>query len=279
MAGGFVRGRTVNAISQTIPRQYEPANYRVPRHIRISRRRRQVRVTSVDVQPRYGVDQAADVERVGSDQLLQFPSVFPPQRSWYTERGKRFIDVTLAVTALIVFSPVLIAVAILVRAKLGPGGVIYRQPRVGLDGNSFDIYKFRSMLPDRRTNQQPFVGVDRRVTHKSDDDPRHTPFGRFLRANSLDELPQLVNVLKGDMSLVGPRPELVAVAEKSGLASHPRHRERPGITGLFQISELRSTNQISAGLHLDIAYVADVRLRRDVSILWRTVGVLVGRRR
>ena len=236
-------------------------------------------MTSVDAQSRFEVNRPIDVDVVGLDRGMQFPSVFPPQTSWYTDRGKRTIDVILALTALLVFSPVLVAIAILVRVKLGSGGVFYRQQRVGRDGNSFDIYKYRSMLPDRRTNQQPFVGLDRRVSHKSDDDPRHTPFGRFLRANSFDELPQLVNVLKGDMSLVGPRPELVTVAEKNGFASHPRHRERPGMTGLFQISELRSTNQISAGLHLDIAYVADVRLRRDVSILWRTIGVLFGRRR
>ncbi|MDH3294481.1 MAG: sugar transferase, partial [Acidimicrobiia bacterium] len=158
------------------------------------------------------------------------------------------------------------------------GGVIYRQRRVGRDGSVFDIYKFRSMLPDRRVEARPFVGVDRRVAHKSDDDPRHTAFGRFLRANSLDELPQLVNVIKGDMSLVGPRPELVSVADETGLIGHPRHRERPGITGLFQVSELRSTNQISAGLHLDVAYVVDVQLRRDLLILWRTIGVLFRRR-
>jgi lipopolysaccharide/colanic/teichoic acid biosynthesis glycosyltransferase len=86
-----------------------------------------------------------------------------------------------------------------------------------------------------------------------------------------------VNVLKGDMSLVGPRPELVTVASEEGFQKHPRHRERPGITGSFQVSPLRARNRIAAGLHLDIAYVADVRFRKDLVILARTAGVLARR--
>ena len=232
-------------------------------------------MVSVDVEPRYRADHESD-----SDQHLDivFPSVFPGQTSWYTEYGKRLADLLLASVGLVLLAAVFLVVGLLVRAKLGPGGVIYRQERVGRDGETFLIYKFRSMLPDRRRAARPFVGTDRRVTHKCDSDPRHTPFGRFLRSTSLDELPQLLNVVKGDMSLVGPRPELVEVAHRTGLSSHPRHLERPGITGLFQVSELRSTNQLVAGLHLDIAYVADVRFRRDVRILFKTMAVLLGRR-
>ena len=209
---------------------------------------------------------------------MVFPSVFPAKTTWYTEHGKRLLDVVVAGIGLVVLLPLLLALALMVRVNLGPGGVIYRQQRVGRDGRPFEIYKFRSMLPDRRRQYQPFVGRDRRITHKSDSDPRHTRFGRFIRAHSLDELPQLLNVVKGDMSLVGPRPELVDVASRTGLTGHPRHQERPGITGSFQISRFRSTNKIAAGLHLDVAYVADVRLTRDLAILFRTVGVLLGRR-
>ncbi|MDH4279719.1 MAG: sugar transferase, partial [Acidimicrobiia bacterium] len=198
--------------------------------------------------------------------------------TWYTEYGKRIVDIALAGISLIILIPVLVALALMVRVNLGSGGVIYRQKRVGRDGQPFDIYKFRSMLPDRRLQSQPFVGTDRRKIHKCDSDPRHTPFGRFIRAHSLDELPQLLNVLKGDMSLVGPRPELVAVASRTGLAAHPRHQERPGITGMFQVSPFRSTNRIAAGLHLDVAYVADVRFTRDLAIMLKTIGVLLGRR-
>lgn len=231
-------------------------------------------VASVDVQARFSIEAPAGVEHV--DPL--FPAVFPSKTTWYTAYGKRLVDVSLAGIGLIVLLPVFAALALMVRLNLGSGGVIYRQQRVGRDGRPFDIYKFRSMLPDRRVQARPFVGRDRRTNHKCDSDPRHTPFGRFIRANSLDELPQLLNVLKGDMSLVGPRPELVEVASRTGLTAHPRHQERPGITGMFQVSPFRSTNKIAAGLHLDVAYVADVRFLRDLTIMIKTFGVLFGRR-
>jgi lipopolysaccharide/colanic/teichoic acid biosynthesis glycosyltransferase len=205
------------------------------------------------------------------------PVVMQARPSRYSRYAKRPLDIVLATVLIIVLSPVLLTVAALVRVKLGKGGIIYRQQRVGRNGQAFDILKFRSMLPDRRVGNRPYIGPERRKTHKSADDPRHTGFGRFLRSSSLDELPQLINVLKGDMSLIGPRPELVAVAAREGFLVHPRHLERPGITGSFQISTLRANNRISAGLHLDVAYVADVRLRRDLSILCKTPFVLVGR--
>lgn len=205
------------------------------------------------------------------------PVVMQARPSLYSRIGKRPLDVVLTLVGLVVLSPVLLLIALLVRVKLGKGGIIYRQQRVGRNGQTFDILKFRSMLPDRRLSVQPYIGPERRQTHKSADDPRHTPFGRFLRASSLDELPQLINVLKGDMSLIGPRPELVKVAAREGFLVHPRHLERPGITGSFQISELRAQNRISAGLHLDVAYVADIRLASDTRILFKTAFVLFGR--
>jgi lipopolysaccharide/colanic/teichoic acid biosynthesis glycosyltransferase len=205
------------------------------------------------------------------------PSVLRARPGVYARYGKRPLDFTLAAVGLLLLAPLLAALAILVRLKLGRGGVIYRQQRVGRNGKVFEIYKFRSMLPDRRRSTQPYIGPERRHGHKADTDPRHTPFGRFLRAHSLDELPQLVNVVKGDMSLIGPRPEMVAVASERGYLVHPRHLERPGITGRFQISDLRSTNNIARGLHLDLAYVTNVRFRSDLAIFLRTFLVLFGR--
>lgn len=205
------------------------------------------------------------------------PVVLRAKPSRYSVYVKRPLDVVLAVIGVLLLSPALLVLALLVRINLGRGGVIYRQERVGRNGETFQIYKFRSMLPDRRVSDQPYIGPERRKTHKSADDPRHTPFGRFLRSSSLDELPQLLNVIKGDMSLIGPRPELVSVAAREGFLVHPRHLERPGITGLFQVSELRAQNRISNGLHLDVAYVADIGFRRDMKILAKTAFVLVGR--
>ncbi|MGI9595702.1 MAG: sugar transferase, partial [Acidimicrobiales bacterium] len=201
------------------------------------------------------------------------PVVLRARPSSYSQVVKRPLDMVLAAFGLLALAPVLLAIAILVRINLGPGGVIYRQQRVGRNGQSFEILKFRSMLPDRRVGDQAYIGPERRMTHKSADDPRHTRFGRFLRSSSLDELPQLLNVLRGDMSLIGPRPELVSVAAREGFLVHPRHLERPGITGRFQVSELRAKNRISAGLHLDVSYVADIRFRSDMLIMFKTLFV------
>jgi len=205
------------------------------------------------------------------------PIVLQSQPTRYSRFLKRPFDLVAASVGLLVLTPVLLLIALLVRINLGKGGIIYRQQRVGRNGQSFDILKFRSMLPDRRTGRKAYIGPERRKTHKSAEDPRHTRFGRFLRASSLDELPQLINVIRGDMSLIGPRPELVSVAAREGFLVHPRHLERPGITGRFQISELRAKNRISAGLHLDVAYVANVRFITDMGILFKTMFVLLGR--
>ncbi len=205
------------------------------------------------------------------------PVVLRAKPSKYSLYVKRPLDLLLAALGVLVLSPILVVLAVLVRINLGSGGVIYKQERVGQNGQTFQIYKFRSMLPDRRVGDRSYIGPERRKTHKSANDPRHTPFGRFLRSSSLDELPQLVNVIKGDMSLIGPRPELVSVAAREGFLVHPRHLERPGITGLFQVSELRAQNRISNGLHLDVAYVANIGFRRDLTILFKTAFVLVGK--
>lgn len=200
------------------------------------------------------------------------PVLLVPRVTTYNRWFKRPVDVVLALVAAIVLAPLLVVIAVSIPLLLGPGGIIYRQERIGRDGRVFTIYKYRSMLRDRRVADSPtYIGPERRTSHKCKHDPRHTPYGRFLRATSLDELPQLLNVIKGEMSMVGPRPELTAVAQEEGFANHPRHLTRPGLTGAFQVSPLRSSNRISAGLHLDIDYVVDVRFSDDVKILARTL--------
>ncbi len=200
------------------------------------------------------------------------PILVVPRVTVYNRWIKRPLDVVLAVLAAVLLSPLLLVVALSIPVMLGPGGILYRQERIGRDGHVFTIYKFRSMLRDRRVANSPtYIGPERRTNHKSANDPRHTPFGRFLRATSLDELPQLFNIVRGEMSMVGPRPELTAVAISEGFANHPRHLTRPGLTGAFQVSHLRSSNRISAGLHLDLDYIVDVRLADDVKILGRTI--------
>ena len=195
----------------------------------------------------------------------------------YRQIVKPVGDRVAAACLLVVLSPLIAAVALGVRLLLG-SGVLFRQRRIGLGGTEFTIYKFRTMAADRRHGDGTFDGPDRRTTHKSDDDPRHTAFGRLLRKYSLDELPQLANVLNGDMSLVGPRPELVDVAIANGIVDHPRHFVKPGLTGLWQVSPARS-QLIVDGLDLDLEYVASCRPLTDFRILaltapavWRRTG-------
>ncbi len=188
--------------------------------------------------------------------------------SFYSRRGKRILDIAGSLVLLLALSPVLLIVATAARLSLDKG-LFFRQERVGLNGGSFECLKFRTMDHDRRDGGE-FDGSDRRCTHKSEDDPRHTPVGRAMRKFSLDELPQLFNVLKGHMSLVGPRPELVTVAS-ADFIDHPRHWVRPGLTGPFQLSELRRTGDLKAGVRLDAQYVGSLSLVSDVGYLLKTV--------
>ncbi len=190
-------------------------------------------------------------------------------------RSKRVVDVALAVGCAVVLAPVTIATAVTVRIKLG-SQVIYRQRRVGLGGRSFTVYKFRTMRPDRRDQSLSFVGPDRRVNHKDDDDPRHTPVGRFLRQTRLDELPQLWNVIKGDMSLVGPRPEIVEIVERYEPWQHGRHVVRPGLTGAWQVSD-SGHGVMHEHVDIDLAYIEGLSLKSDAAILARTFGVIMAR--
>lgn len=189
----------------------------------------------------------------------------------YRRVVKPVIDALGAVLLLILTLPLMAAVAIAIRISLGPG-LIYRQERVGRGGRTFMIYKFRTMRPDRRRAAVPCDGSDRRVCHKSDNDPRHTPLGRFLRKYSLDELPQLWNVLVGNMSLVGPRPELVEVVERYEPWQRERHRVKPGLTGMWQVT-YRGDGLAHEHVEVDLEYINDVSLLTDLRILALTIPV------
>ncbi len=203
---------------------------------------------------------------------------FVRDRSVYEVMFKRPFDILVAVGALTLLSPVLLGTWLAVRLMLGRG-VLLTQERIGCEGEVFNMLKFRTMRHDRRASPDgaSFAGEDRRQTHKSADDPRHTNLGRFLRSASIDELPQLLNVLRGDMSIVGPRPEMRYVAKRDGIIHHPRHVVRPGLTGAFQVSGLRSSEGLAQGLHLDLAYVLNLNFSTDLRIMIKTVGVLFKR--
>lgn len=188
---------------------------------------------------------------------------------------KRTADVLLAAVLLILCAPILAVAALLVRLS-GPGPVLFRQTRVGYRAEPFTIYKLRTMVHGAPDLHALTLGRDPgRLFFKMGDDPRITPVGRLLRITSIDELPQLLNVLRGDMSLVGPRPLSAVEADKLVWA---RHRRRfavlPGITGLWQVSG-RSLCSDQERLQLDARYVEEWSLALDLEILMRTIPTVV----
>lgn len=176
----------------------------------------------------------------------------------YRKFFKRFFDVVLSLLALVILSPVLLAVALLVRIKLG-SPVIFHQERPGKDEKIFHLYKFRSMTDARDENGELLP-----------DEIRLTKFGRVLRSTSLDELPELWNILKGDMSVVGPRPLLVKYLPRYSEEQRHRHDVRPGLTGLSQASgdvDMTWERQFA----LDVEYVGHITFFLDVKIIFLTV--------
>jgi putative colanic acid biosynthesis UDP-glucose lipid carrier transferase len=177
---------------------------------------------------------------------------------------KDLFDRAFATIALILLLPLFIVLAILIK-KSSPGPVFFKQPRLGLNGREFDVYKFRTMKVHQEHNQ---------ITQATKDDPRLTPIGGFLRRTSLDELPQFINVLLGDMSVVGPRPHALQHNEmyKDLLEMYMlRHRVKPGITGWAQIhgyrGETDTVDKMAMRVEFDLHYIQNWSLWMDVRII------------
>ena len=201
------------------------------------------------------------------------------RRTAYECYVKPVLDRVLAALLLALSLPVLALTALAVWLTLG-SPILLRQPRIGRHGRRFHMFKLRTMQPDRRRLQCPdYRGQERRVAHKSADDPRHTRLGRKLRKTSLDELPQLFNVLRGDMSLIGPRPELVQVVEQYTGWQHARHAVKPGITGLWQVTERPNGRLMHECIEIDLVYIERLSLRSDIAIVLRTPVALLRRDR
>jgi exopolysaccharide biosynthesis polyprenyl glycosylphosphotransferase len=190
---------------------------------------------------------------------------------------KRALDVTLSVGGLVLLSPLCVAVAIAIRLG-SPGPVLFRQKRAGADGRVFICYMFRSMYEgaERRQAELETMNEADVPAFKIKDDPRVTPVGRFLRRWSIDELPQLVNVLKGEMSLVGPRPLPVRDFHLMEEAHKRRLEAVPGMTGYWQISG-RSNLSFEDMVRLDLYYIENWSLSFDVKIILRTLGAVLRR--
>ena len=188
---------------------------------------------------------------------------------WFAGAAKRCFDVLVSGIALVLASPLLLAIAAGVRLEGGPG-VLFRQTRIGKGGEQFDLLKFRSLKPADESESQTTWNVSQ--------DHRLGSFGRFLRKTSLDELPQLCNILRGDMSLVGPRPErphFVSIFSSEYPDYHFRHRVRCGLTGLAQVNGLRGDTSISDRIRYDNYYIENWSLWLDIKIIIATLRAAV----
>lgn len=186
------------------------------------------------------------------------------KKGFYEKYVKRPQDFLCALLALIVLSPALVILAILVRTKLG-SPILFIQDRPGLNGKAFKLYKFRTMTSQMDDNGNLLP-----------DEIRLTSFGKKLRATSLDELPELINILKGDMSVVGPRPLLVQYLERYNAHQARRHEVRPGFTGYAQVNG-RNSISWEQKFNLDVEYVDNVTFLGDWKIIFQTVGVVLKR--
>ncbi len=196
-----------------------------------------------------------------------FTATYEPYRpSRYLQWGKRFLDLLIAVPLMLVIAPVLALAAGVVLVSLGRP-IIYKQRRVGRGGHPFEIIKLRTMKPETRIDlidEEPVLELVDRTTAAT----------RILRKLSLDEFCQLWNVIRGEMSLVGPRPEVWTKAVGHGLVAHPRNQVRPGMTGAWQITPAR-VGDIRDGIQHDLDYIESISLSGDLGILARTPAAIV----
>ena len=198
-------------------------------------------------------------------------ATFSGTRYWLKEGFDR---VTAALGLLVLAVPITV-VALLVKVT-SPGPVFFVQERIGKDGIPFGMLKFRSMVPDAEARVADVMGGEVRPFYKNENDPRITPFGRFIRRYSIDELPQIINVLKGDMSIVGPRPQIAAEVAHYGDIEHRRLLVKPGMTGLWQVSG-RSSLSPEASIRLDAYYAENWSLAGDAVIVLKTLRAVVGK--
>ena len=187
---------------------------------------------------------------------------------------KRLFDIILSTTGLVILSPIMLIIAYRIKREDG-GPILYKQVRIGKNGRQFEMYKFRSMvvnadqLLENLKNQNEVDGAMFKMKH----DPRITKVGHFIRKHSLDELPQLVNVLKGDMSLVGPRPPLPAEVKQYTEYDKQRLYVMPGCTGLWQVTE-RNNVGFDKMVKLDLEYIKNASFMYDLSIIFKTIEIM-----
>ena len=199
--------------------------------------------------------------------------------TFYRRSGKRVLDVLAALTAAIVLSPLLLLIAVAVKLT-SRGPIFYTQKRLGKDGEHFKAYKFRTMHGDGEArlkailDADPALRAEYEIYHKLRKDPRVTRVGRILRKFSLDEFPQLLNVILGDMSLVGPRPYIERELTEMGGQEKIILRAPPGMTGMWQVSD-RNATSFAQRVQIDVYYVRNWSPWLDIHILAKTFGVVI----
>ncbi|MBI4670405.1 MAG: sugar transferase [Chloroflexi bacterium] len=188
---------------------------------------------------------------------------------------KRALDVAVAVAGLMLCGPLMLVIAVLIRRD-SPGPILFTQARAGQYGRPFRMYKFRSMVADAEARLDELIQVEALAEprYKIRNDPRVTRVGAWLRRTSLDELPQLLNVLSGSMSLVGPRPEAMRIATRYSSAQRQRLLVKPGLTGTMQISG-RGDLSFEERMKLELDYIENYSIWRDIMILIKTVPVVL----
>lgn len=195
---------------------------------------------------------------------------------FYKRTGKRLFDLVLVLMGALFVVPVMALIALAIKLQGGP--VFYSQARVGQNGQEFRFWKFRTMVCEADAKLEAYLRAcpeaarEWRVSQKLKNDPRVTPLGKLLRKSSLDELPQLWNVVRGDMSLVGPRPMMPDQQEL--YPGNDYEKFRPGITGMWQVSERNDVSFADRAMY-DTAYARSISLREDLRILFATVGVVI----
>ena len=194
----------------------------------------------------------------------------------FYEAIKRLIDIICSFVGILVLSPLFIIIAIIIKFT-SKGPVFFSQKRVGRNGKEFDMYKFRSMVVNAEELKEKLAAQNEMSgpMFKMKDDPRVTKVGKFIRKTSLDELPQLWNVLKGDMSLVGPRPSLPKEVAQFDEWMYKRLEVKPGLTCYWQVSG-RNNIDFEDWMKLDVKYVEERNLWIDIKLIFKTVGVLFG---
>lgn len=198
------------------------------------------------------------------------------KKSVFFQIIKRVIDIFCSLFGLIILSPVFLVVAFLIKKENKKGSVFFSQQRVGKNGGLFTMYKFRSMCPDAEDKLSDLIELNEieGAMFKMKDDPRVTKIGKLIRRTSIDELPQLLNVLKGEMSLVGPRPPLLREVAEYTKYDMQRLLVKPGCTGLWQISG-RNNIGFKEMVELDLHYIKNQSLTQDIVILLKTVTVVL----